>query len=227
MKAAKGAGDRRGLKFAALVVFIVSAFLFIRYSGLSAYLDQDKLRRWIDGFGHWGPAVYILIYCLAPSLMAPGLPLTVMGGVLFGPLWGTVYALTGATVGASIAFLVARYMGRSWVERFLSEGSLRELDDKVREQGWKIVAFTRLVPLFPFNFLNYAFGLTSVRFGQYALASFIFMAPGTAAYVIFSSSILDIFKGRVSWEFVAGAALVVLVSLLPFLYKRFKGRKGH
>lgn len=222
----KGPVERRGLKFAALAVFIVSAFLLVRYSGLSAYLDQDELRLWIDGFGLWGPAVYILIYCLAPSFMAPGLPLTVMGGVLFGPLWGTVYALTGATVGASIAFLVARYMGRSWVERLLGEGRLRALDEKVGEQGWKIVAFTRLIPLFPFNFLNYAFGLTSVRFGEYALASFIFMAPGTAAYAIFSSSLLDILKGRVSWEFVAGAALVLLVSLLPFLYKRLKGNSG-
>jgi len=222
----KGAADRRGLKFAALIVFIVCAFVLIRYSGLSAYLEQDELRRWIDGFGPWGPAVYILIYSLAPSFMVPGLPLTVIGGILFGPLWGTVYALTGATIGASIAFLVARQMGRSWVERFVSEGSLKALDEKVREQGWKIVAFTRLVPLFPFNFLNYAFGLTSVKFGQYALASFIFMAPGTAAYAIFSSSLLELIKGSFSWEFVAGALLVIAVSLLPFIYKRFKGNSG-
>lgn len=226
MKAMKGPVESRGLKFAALIVFIACAFLLIRWSGLSAYLDQDELRRWIGGFGHWGPLVYVLIYCVAPSFMVPGLPLTVMGGILFGPLWGTVYALTGATVGASIAFLLARYMGRGWVERFMSEGTLRELDEKVHEQGWKIVAFTRVVPLFPFNFLNYAFGLTSVSFGQYALASFIFMAPGTAAYAIFSSSLLDIIKGRVSWEFLSGAVLVILVSLLPLLYKWHKGSRG-
>ncbi|MFQ5736569.1 MAG: TVP38/TMEM64 family protein [Thermodesulfobacteriota bacterium] len=215
--------NRKTLKFIALIAFIVSAFLLARWYGLGEYLDQERLKGWIDGFGVWGPLVYMLIYSIAPSFMMPGLPLTVIGGILFGPLWGTVYVLVGATVGASVAFLIARYMGRGWVEGFVKGGRLEELDEKARKQGWKIVAFTRLIPLFPFNFLNYAFGLTNVRFSHYVIASFIFMAPGAAAYVIFSSSILDIFKGRVSKEFVIGVVLVAGVSMLPFLYKRLKG----
>lgn len=214
------------LKFMALIVFIVSAFLLARWYGLSEYLDQDRLRHWIDGFGVWGPAVYMLIYAVAPSFMMPGLPLTVIGGILFGPLWGTVYVLIGATIGASIAFLIARYMGRAWVEGFVKGGRLKELDEKVERQGWKIVAFTRLIPLFPFNFLNYAFGLTNVRFSHYVIATFIFMAPGAAAYVIFSSSILDIFKGKVSREFIIGVVLVISVSLVPILYKKFKAKSS-
>ena len=216
--------NRKTLKFIALIAFIISAFLLARWYGLSEYLDQDRLRRWIDGFGGWGPLVYMLIYAVAPSFMMPGLPLTVIGGILFGPLWGTIYVLIGATIGASIAFLIARYMGRSWVEGVVKGGKLKELDEKVQKQGWKIVAFTRLIPLFPYNFLNYAFGLTNVRFSHYVLATFIFMAPGAAAYVIFSSSILDIFKGKISKEFVIGAVLVILVSLLPVLYKKFKAK---
>ena len=216
--------NRKTLKFIALIVFIVSAFLLARWYGLSEYLDQDRLRLWIDEFGVWGPLVYMLIYAVAPSFMMPGLPLTVTGGILFGPLWGTIYVLIGATIGASIAFLIARYMGRSWVEGVVKGGKLKELDEKVQKQGWKIVAFTRLIPLFPYNFLNYAFGLTNVRFSHYVIATFIFMAPGAAAYVIFSSSILDIFKGKISKEFVIGAVLVILVSLLPVLYKKFKAK---
>ena len=216
--------NRKTLKFIALIVFMVSAFILARWYGLSEYLDQDKLRSWIDGFGVWGPFVYMLIYAVAPSFMMPGLPLTVIGGILFGPMWGTIYVLIGATVGASIAFLIARYMGRSWVEGFVRGGRLKELDEKVQKQGWKIVAFTRLIPLFPFNFLNYAFGLTNVRFSHYVIATFIFMAPGAAAYVIFSSSILDIFKGKVSKELVIGVVLVISVSLLPILYKKFKAK---
>jgi len=105
--------NRKTLKFIALIVFMVSAFILARWYGLSEYLDQDKLRSWIDGFGVWGPFVYMLIYAVAPSFMMPGLPLTVIGGILFGPLWGTIYVLIGATVGASIAFLIARSMRRS------------------------------------------------------------------------------------------------------------------
>ena len=215
--------NRNTLKFIALIVFIAVAFFMARWWGLADYLDQDKLRDWIDGFGPWGPLVYILIYSIAPAFMMPGLPLTVVGGILFGPLWGTVYVIFGATTGASVAFLVARYLGRGWVEGFIKGERFKELDEKVEKQGWKIVAVTRLIPLFPFNFLNYAFGLTKVRSSHYVIATFIFMIPGAAAYVVFSSSILDIFKGRVSREFVIGIVLVIFVSLLPILYKKFKG----
>ncbi len=207
------------------MVFIAIAFFLVRESSLSSYLDQERLRSWIKGFGIWGPLVYILIYSIAPSFMLPGLPITVAGGILFGPLWGSVYVIIGATIGASIAFQIARFMGRDWVEGIVKGRRLKELDEKVKDQGWKIVAFTRLIPLFPFNFLNYAFGLTRIRFSHYVIATFIFMMPGAIAYVVFSSSILDVFKGRVSKEFIIGVILVVTVSLLPILYKRFKRGK--
>jgi uncharacterized membrane protein YdjX (TVP38/TMEM64 family) len=163
----------------------------------------------------------MLIYSVAPSLMLPGLPITVAGGILFGPVWGSVYVIFGATVGASIAFIIARYLGRGWVEGMVS-GRARELDAEVSKKGWKIVAFTRLIPLFPFNLLNYAFGLTSVRFTHYVVASFIFMIPGVVAFVVFSSSLLDLFKGRVSKELLIGIVLVVIVSALPLIYKKLK-----
>ena len=215
----------KSIKFIILIVFIAGAFLLARGFGLSGYLDQEILRAWIAGFGVWGPVVYILIYSVTPSLMFPGLPITVIGGVLFGPFWGVVYVAIGATIGASIAFLIARRMGREWVEGMVKGGRIGEIDERVREKGWRIVAFTRLIPLFPYNFLNYAFGLTSIKFSHYVLATFIFMMPGIIAYVIFSSSILDIFRGgRVSKTFLIGVALVAVVTLLPFLYNRFKGR---
>lgn len=215
--------SRKTIKFAVLIVFIVGAFLVVRYMGLTRYLDQESLREWIEAYGVWGPVVYMLIYCVAPALMLPGLPITVVGGILFGPFWGVVYVAIGATTGASIAFLIARYMGREWVESVIKEGRLKELDREVEKKGWKIVAFTRLIPLFPFNFLNYAYGLTRIRFSHYLFATFFFMLPGIVAYVVFSSSILDIFKGKVSKTFIAGIVLVLIVSLLPLLYKRFKG----
>jgi len=206
-------------RFFLLLAFIVAAIVSIKFAGLDEYLDQERLRALIADYGAWGPVIYVVIYSIAPSFMLPGLPITVIGGVLFGPIGGTVYTSIGATIGASIAFLIARYLGRGWVEAML-KGRWKELDSEVERQGWKIVAFTRLTPLFPFNLLNYAFGLTRIRFSHYLAASFIFMLPGIIAYVMFSSSLLGLLKGNVSKEFLIGLILIIAVSAIPIAYKR-------
>lgn len=207
------------IRFLLLAAFIIAAIASVKFTGLDKYLDQDRLRDFVSGYGAWGPLVYIAIYSVAPSFMLPGLPITVAGGILFGPIGGTIYTSIGATIGASIAFLFARYMGREWVGSMLKEGRWKELDSEVERRGWKIVAFTRLIPLFPFNLLNYAFGLTRIKFGHYAAASFIFMLPGITAYVIFSSSLLGLLKGKVSKEFLVGLILIVIVSSVSIIYK--------
>lgn len=201
------------------MIFIIAAIASLRFSGLDRFIEQERLRGWISAYGSWGPIVYIIIYSIAPSLMLPGLPITIAGGVLFGPVGGIIYTSIGATIGASIAFLLARHMGREWVGTMLKEGRWKELDSEVERKGWKIVAFTRLIPLFPFNMLNYAFGLTRIRFGHYAAATFVFMLPGIVAYVVFSSSLLGLLKGKVSKEFVIGLILVVAVSAISVIYK--------
>ncbi|MFQ5428064.1 MAG: TVP38/TMEM64 family protein [Thermodesulfobacteriota bacterium] len=218
--------SKKTIKFLMLITFIGGTFFLVKYLGLGKYLDEEVMREWIGGFGLWGPVVYMLFYAIAPSLMLPGLPITVVGGVLFGPFWGVVYVAVGATVGATLAFIIARKMGREWVESLVKGGRMREIDEAVERKGWKIVAFTRLIPLFPFNFLNYAFGLTKIGLGPYFVATFFFMLPGITAYVVFSSSILDIFQGQVSRTFIIGLLLVVLVSLVPFIYKRVKSVRG-
>jgi uncharacterized membrane protein YdjX (TVP38/TMEM64 family) len=112
------------------------------------------------------------------------------------------------------------------VEKKLSGPQWRRLDQGVEKHGWKIVAFTRLVPVFPFNILNYAFGLTKIRFLHYALATFICMLPACIAFIVFSSSLLDLIKGTVSPAFIIGIGLIVFVSLIPVLYRRYKAKKG-
>jgi len=217
--------NRAGIKVLALAALLAAVIVSVRVFGLGDYLDEERLRVWIASFGIWGPVAYLVIYSIAPSLMVPGLPLTVAGGILFGPLWGSVYTIIGATIGASIAFLIARYLGRDWVKSRVEGSRLKELDRKVGEEGWKIVAFTRLIPLFPYNALNYAFGLTRVGFLDYLWATFVFMMPGVVAYVVFSSSILDLFRGVLSRQLVIGLALVIAVSLMPVIYKWLRGRK--
>ncbi|MBI4745450.1 MAG: hypothetical protein HY786_02635 [Deltaproteobacteria bacterium] len=128
----------RKIKFFLLISFIIAAVVSIKLSGLDRYLDQEKLRTWISSYGAWGPIAYIILYSIAPSLMLPGVPITVAGG----------------------------------------------------------------------------------RFSHYFFASFIFMLPGVVAYIVFSSSLLGLFRGNVSGEFVIGLVLVVIVSAIPIIYRR-------
>ena len=216
---------RARVKFTVLALLVAGGALTIRWLGASGYLTEESLKEWIEGYGLWGPVVYILVYSIAPALMAPGLPLTVVGGILFGPLWGVVYTAIGATTGATVAFLIARYLGREWVAEKIRGTRLEALDREVERRGWKVVAFTRLIPLFPFNLLNYAFGLTGIGLFTYVVASFVFMLPGIVAYVVFSDSLFALLvRGELRWKFLAALGLVAIVSLLPLLYRWY--RKG-
>jgi uncharacterized membrane protein YdjX (TVP38/TMEM64 family)/Fe-S oxidoreductase len=220
--------SRKGglLKRAFLLLLVVAAILTIHFTGATQYLNQDELRALIHGYGVLAPAIYMLFYTVAPALFLPGLPITIVGGILFGPIWGVVYTITGATAGASVAFLISRYVARGWIEKKLTSPRWRQLDEGVEKHGWKIVAFTRLIPLFPFNLLNYAFGLTKINFAHYALSTFICMLPACIAFIIFSSSLLDLIRGRISPTFIIGLGLVIIVSLIPFFYNRYKKRKS-
>jgi uncharacterized membrane protein YdjX (TVP38/TMEM64 family)/rhodanese-related sulfurtransferase len=148
---------------------------------LGLVLDVAALQTWVEAAGPAGPLLFIALYAVATVLFLPGAVITLAGGALFGPLWGTLWNLTGATVGAALAFLIARTLGADWVARRMGP-RLQRLGDGVAAEGWRFVAFVRLVPLFPFNLLNYALGLTRISFMSYVAASWAFMLPGAFAY---------------------------------------------
>ncbi|MFB6373346.1 MAG: TVP38/TMEM64 family protein [Bradymonadaceae bacterium] len=144
-------------------------------------LSPGAIREVVEAMGIWGPVGFVGLYIVAALFFVPGAPLTLSAGAVFGPVAGTVYSLIGATVGATIAFVIARYLAGSWVREKVS-GRLETIVEGVEDEGWRFVVYTRLVPLFPFNLLNYAYGLTRMRLGPYALASLLAMVPGAAAY---------------------------------------------
>jgi uncharacterized membrane protein YdjX (TVP38/TMEM64 family)/Fe-S oxidoreductase len=209
-----------------LLAVIVAAIAGIRFSGILDHFDSETLRQRVAALGPLAPVAFLLFYAIAPALFLPGLPITIVGGIVFGPFWGVVYSITGATAGACVAFLISRYVARDWVSAKLSGPRWRKLNQSVEKNEWKIVAFTRLVPLFPFNLLNYAFGLTSIGFLSYALTSFVCMLPACIAFIVFSSSLLDLFKGKVSPELIIGIVLIFLVSALPVLIRKTKSKKA-
>ena len=140
---------------------------------------------WVASLGLWGPVALVGVYLVACVALVPGSLLTLGAGALFGVGVGSVTVSVGATVGACAAFLVGRRLARDWVARRFVAGNARfaAVDRAVEREGFKIVLLTRLSPLFPFNMLNYAYGLTGVPFRDYALASWIGMLPGTVMYV--------------------------------------------
>jgi len=186
-------------------------------------LDPGSLHIQIQSLGPWAPVAFIALFASATVLFVPGALFGMVGGALFGPLWGSVWNLSGATLGATLAFLAARYVASEWVAR-RTAGRLKELIEGVAAEGWRFVAFVRLVPLFPFNLLNYALGLTRIHLGHYVLASLLAMAPGTIAYA---------WLGHAGREAAAGSetavrnlllalGLLALVAFLPRFLRRLR-----
>jgi uncharacterized membrane protein YdjX (TVP38/TMEM64 family) len=169
----------------ALVVGLVAA-------GREAAGLLPRFAAWVESLGVWGPVVFVLGYIVATVAFVPGSLLTLGAGAIFGLVQGTLLVLAGATLGASAAFLVSRYLARGAVERRLA-GNVRfaAIDRAVGEQGRKIVLLLRLSPVFPFNLLNYALGLTRVRFPDFLAAS-VGMLPGTLLYVYYGKVAGDV-----------------------------------
>jgi len=127
---------------------------------------QDLLKsalNWVDSLGFWGPVIFGFIYIFSCVFLLPGSVLTLGAGTLFGVVKGSIYVSIASTLGATVAFLVGRYLARNWVAKKI-EGNekFKSIDEAVAGEGWKIVGLTRLSPIFPFNLLNYAYGLTKV-----------------------------------------------------------------
>ncbi|MBW4513406.1 MAG: TVP38/TMEM64 family protein [Scytonematopsis contorta HA4267-MV1] len=142
---------------------------------------------WVKRLGTLAPIIFIIIYNLATIFLIPGSILTLGGGFLFGVFWGSVYVFIAATIGATLAFIIGRYLTRDWVYKQIEKRpKFKAIDQAVAKEGWKIVFLTRLSPIFPFNLLNYAFGITQVSLRDYILGS-VGMIPGTIMYVYIGS----------------------------------------
>lgn len=188
----EGSSGSNKLKIALYVLAALAVVALLVWGGRQATPYVERFTEWVDGLGAWAPIAFILGYVVATVAFIPGSVLTLAGGALFGLLWGTVYVFIGATIGACLAFLIARYVARGWVENKLAgEPRFRQIDRAVGRSGGKITALLRLSPVFPFNLLNYALGLTNVRFVHYLLACFA-MLPGTFLYVYYGKAAGDI-----------------------------------
>jgi uncharacterized membrane protein YdjX (TVP38/TMEM64 family) len=178
----------------------------------------------IKSVGPWGPVLLAGAYVVACLLFIPGSVLTLGAGFLFGVVRGTIAVSVGSVLGATAAFLVGRTLLRGWIEkRMAAYPRFQAIDRAVGKEGFKIVLLIRLSPVFPFNLLNYAFGLTNVQLWQYVLASWIGMVPGTLMYVYLGSALKNLAevaagapKGGTSQTvfFVAGLVMTVVATIV-------------
>ena len=209
-----------------LLAAILAIVVLARIVGIGERLGP--LREWIQGLGPWGPVVFFFLYAAAVVAAVPGSALTVVAGAVFGSVLGVIVVIHAATLGASLAFLIARYVAREAVAARLStNATFQRLDRLTEEHGAVIVALTRLVPLFPFNLLNYGFGLTRVPFGTYVFWSWLCMLPGTILYVVGADALTTgLSEGRVPWALVGALAAVglILTLLVGHARRRLGGR---
>ncbi|MHB8202696.1 MAG: TVP38/TMEM64 family protein [Desulfomonilaceae bacterium] len=220
---------KSSLRFVMIALAVTAIVAGILLLPLRHYLVN--VLEWTQSLGAWGPIFVALFYVVACVFLLPGSVLTLGAGFLFGVPMGLVSAWTGATLGACAAFIVGRTLARDWVASKVSGNpKFTAVDEAVGREGFKIVLLLRLSPVFPFNFLNYALGLTKVSFGKYALASFIGMLPGGLMYVYFGSvarSLADVAAGKVQggWAgqvffWLGLAATIVVAGFVTHLAKR-------
>jgi uncharacterized membrane protein YdjX (TVP38/TMEM64 family) len=187
------------------------------------HLTAETLRSWVASFGPWAPVGFVIVYTIATVAMVPGGIFDLAGGAIFGPYLGSVLDLIGGTLGAAASFLVARYLARDWVQ-IRAGPRLQKVMRSVDEDGWQFVAFLRLVPIFPYNIVNYLLGLTRIPFHHYVLATIVFMAPSTVAYTWIGYASRELIAGDTGTIRYALIILGILGTLffLPRLFKRLR-----
>ncbi len=198
---------------------------------LSHFLKFDRqllnLRHWIIQSGHWGYLIYLAVYIIATIAAIPGSTLTAFGGILFGSVRGIIAVSISATISASLAFLIARYFAREAVaQRFAHNDKYRKIDKISKEKGGIVVALTRLIPLFPYNFLNYALGLTGVPFWTYVFWTWLCMLPAIIFIVVGTDSLTKgILEGQIPWLLISVFAATGIIVWLLIRYARREYKK--
>ncbi|MDQ6467613.1 TVP38/TMEM64 family protein [Exiguobacterium acetylicum] len=187
-------------------MFGLGLLLYFRMSGMLEQFDIQALSDWVRNQGLTGMVLYVLAYTVRPLVFFPASLLTVFGGYTYGPWLGTLLDVIGAGTGGLLSFWIARLLGRRGVEKLIGKGKLNVLDERIATNGFLVVLIVRLIPLFPFDAISYASGLSKIRFKQFAIANYIGIIPGAFVYNNIGSSLRDPF----SWQFFLAIGLYVL-----------------
>ncbi|MDR2922293.1 MAG: TVP38/TMEM64 family protein, partial [Treponema sp.] len=176
-----------------IIVVAIAAVIFTanRLGWTDRLKDIPAMQAWFQSLGIIGYAVFVLLYILAAVFMLPASAFTIIAGITFGSVLGAILALIGATIGATAAFIIARYIARdAIVNKFKDNAIFAKIENGVKQNGVNFLILTRLVPIFPYNVQNYAYGITPIKLLTFSGVSFITMAPGAFIYAYMAGEIV-------------------------------------
>lgn len=190
-------------------------------------LTPASLRDFIRSFGKLAVLAYVIAYALNTiSIMPPIAALSLTAGLAFGAVWGALYLMIGAMLGTSATFLISRYFGRGFIEKVL-KGKFKDLDEKLGDNGFMTVLFFRVIPLVPYEVLNYMGGLSRIKFKDYLFATFLGLIPGVVISAFFGGSLGDIrtFKDVFAPKFLIAIGLMAGIVAVPAIYQFIKKKR--
>jgi uncharacterized membrane protein YdjX (TVP38/TMEM64 family) len=211
----------RAVKFFLFAGIIVSGYVLLRFSRCSEYLEPERMKNFIASWGSSAPLIFIGISAFRPIILFPASILTVVAGILFGTITGTLYAVFGSTLGAVVAYFFSKLLGSGFVHLLFGNQLLR-IESPLHEQGMRIIFFLRLIPIIPFDLVNYASGLVKVNFFNYLTGTFLGLIPATFAYTFLGESLKKLY----SFQFFLSILVFILLIYLPYVYEKKRNRDG-
>ena len=225
-------------KLAVLGLALVTVVTILRFTNAAQYVTLANIQRLREASGAWAPITFVVLYSGGTVIAFPGSLMSLTGGLLFGTLTGGALIVVGATCGATVAFLLARYAGRDAIQKFISGSQLERFDRLISGSGFSAVLFTRLVPLFPFNFINFAWGLTSVGLRDYLVGTAVGIIPGAFVYANLAGAVARSLEGTdeslasinvgrlLNLDVFVAFTLLGLLALVPMLVKAWHSRSS-
>ncbi len=211
----------RTIKFVIFISIIISGYLFLRFTKCSEYLDPERLKTLIASWSEHAPVIFIGISALRPLVLFPASILTLVAGMLFGSVIGTLYATIGSTMGAVVAYFFSKLLGSEFIHLLFGNYLLR-IESVLYEQGIRVIFLLRLIPVIPFDLVNYASGLVKVNFFQYVTGTFLGLIPATFAYTFLGESLKKLY----SFQFFLSILVFFLLIYLPYVYEKKRSKDG-
>ena len=195
----------------------IITLLFVILKILNLDIDSKDIQTYVNSFGKLAPIIYIIIFALVPLTLFPDSIIAIAGGLIFGLVKGYIYTAIGAILGATLSFYISRKLGRNFVKKLTKE-KLDNVEEMINSNGFFIIFMLRLIPLFPFDIISYGAGLTSVKYKDFILATFLGTIPGILVFTNIGAQSVNMRSGSF---YISIGALVLLFITSMVLKKKF------